>query len=173
MSRRTTRRATVLDEVRAIRPADDSGWARSEAGRAVMARAMTLAPVDEGRPGTGTTRRRKQRSMLVGSSVAAALAVGGTAAAVALFEPDSPTQAGCWSALSVDADTTEASPGDVAELGAAEACRRAWTDTGEDVDTGNLVTCVNEHGGRGVFPAPGGMIEPAACASLGWQPDRG
>lgn len=171
MSRRTTKPESVLDEIRTIRPTDDTGWARSEAGRAVMERARTLEPLGDNDP---DRRPRRARRVLVGGTIAAALTVaGGTAAAVVLFQADSPTQAGCWSTLSPVADMTEASRRDVDALGAAEACRRAWEATGEDVDTGNLVTCVNEYGGRGVFPAPEGMGEPAACMTMGWQPDRG
>lgn len=169
MSRGTTKGEAVLDEVRALRPTGDDTWARSDAGRAVMARAMATAPATQDQaPG------RRSRRVLVAGGLAAALTVaGGTAAAVVIFRADSPTQAGCYSTLSASADTTEASADLVADVGAAEACRRTWAGVGEDVDTRNLVACVNEYGGRGVFPAPIDEDAASACARIGWQPDAG
>lgn len=163
-----TKQDDLLDVLRSARPVEDQDWADSARGRAVMARALSMAP-----PRQASPSRTRHRLLLGGAAAAALTAVGGTAVAVVLMQADSPTQAGCYSALSASADTTEASADLVAKVGALEACRRTWADTGEAVDTDNPVSCVNEFGGRGVFPAPAGMSPEAACAEIGWQPDLG
>lgn len=146
-----TKNHPLLDEIRALRPTDDDGWARSTDGQRVLARALAA-------PAAQSTGRRTSRRLLIGGVASAGLMLaGGTAAAVVVLQADSPTQAGCYTSLSPTADTTEASAALVAEVGATEACRRTWTAVGEDVDAGNPVSCVNSAGGRGVFPAPVGI----------------
>lgn len=161
-----SRDETLFEQIRALRP-DDDGWAGSDEGRNVMTRAQQWTGVaDHG------VRRRGGRTVVAGVVAGGLMVGGGAAAAMAFFTADSPTQAGCYSAMSPQADTIEASSSLVAEVGATQACRQTWREVGDDVDTRNLVSCVNEHGGRGVFPARVGMTARAACGGMGWSVDR-
>jgi hypothetical protein len=161
-----TKNDNLFDEIRGLRPADDSNWSQTPEGRVIMARALAMTPAPAASMG------KASRRLLAGGIATAVLTVvGGTAAAVVVLQADSPTQAGCYSSLSSSADTTEASADLVAAVGAVEACRRTWATLGERVDTRNPVSCINKAGGRGVFPAPAGLDATAACAQIGWQPE--
>ena len=158
----------IFDRVRALhRPQDDSSWATTDEGRAVMARAInsgSATPLTK-------TKQRPQRRLVIGAA-AVALVAGTTAAAtISAITGDDPTQAGCYETLRADADTTEASAALVEQVGSVEACRQTWLELGTDIDTGNLVSCINPAGGRGVFPAPAELDAAAACGRIGWQPD--
>lgn len=88
-----TKNPPLLDEIRALRPTGDAGWARSTDGQRVLARALAA-------PAAPSTGRRAPRRLLVGGVASAGLMLaGGTAAAVVVLQADSPTQAGCYSAL--------------------------------------------------------------------------
>lgn len=157
----------IFDQVRALhRPQHDRSWATSDSGRAVMARAInsgSSAPA-------ARTKQRPQRRLVIG--VAVALVAGTTAAAtIKAITSDQPTQAGCYEVLAADADTTEASAALVDRVGPVEACRQTWVDLGTDINTDNLVSCVNPSGGRGVFPVTVGVSAASACSRIGWQPD--
>ena len=124
-------------------------------------------------PAPEPTRRATQRSRRIALGAAALVVVGGATAAATFqaITSDAPLQAGCYETLAADADTTEASPELVRRVGHAEACRATWEEVGADVDTSNLVSCLNPHGGRGVFPAPVGATPAEACSQIGWQAD--
>lgn len=158
----------IFDQVRALhRPQDDSSWATTDQGRAVMARA-----INSGSATSPTALRPRRPRRLVIGVAAAALVAGTTAAAtIKAITGDNPTQAGCYETLAADADTTEASAALVEQVGWVEACRQTWLELGTDIDTGNLVSCINPAGGRGVFPATPELNAAAACGRIGWQPD--
>lgn len=158
----------IFDQVRAVhRPHDDASWSTSDRGRAVMARAINSGSTVPG----GRTKQRPQRRLVIG--VAAVALVAGTTAAATIkaITGDDPTQAGCYETLAADADTTEASAALVERVGSVEACRQTWLELGTDIDTGNLVSCINPSGGRGVFPATADLSAAGACSRIGWQPD--
>lgn len=161
------------DELRSLRTEPD-GWATSPAGQNVMARAIAMAqrgenPARDGRPAV----RRTRNLAIVGISAGVVMATGAAAATVLFREADSPTQAGCYEALDPQADTTEPIAALVAEVGPIKACVQTWKDLGTPVDVTNLVSCVNEFGGRGVFPAAKGLDPQTACGQIGWAVDAG
>ena len=158
----------IFDQVRALhRPQDDDSWATSESGRAVMARAInsgSAAPLVR-------SKQRPRRRIVIG--VAAVALVAGTAAAATIkaITGDHPTQAGCYETPAADANTTEASAALVERVGPVDACRQTWVQLGTDIDTDNLVSCINPSGGRGVFPVTVGLSAAESCSRIEWQPD--
>lgn len=158
----------IFDQVRALhRPQDDASWATSDSGRAVMARA-----INAGSAAPAVKAKQRPRRRLVFGFAAIALVAGTTAAAtIKAITGDHPTQAGCYETLAADANTTEASAALVERVGSVEACRQTWGQLGTDIDTDNLVSCINPSGGRGVFPVTAEASAAAACSRIGWQPD--
>lgn len=167
MMRRHIPHDRLLDEVRDLRP-DDAAWPETAEGRSALTRALVMNPRDVwARP----RRMHGRTSKIAAGSIIAVIAGAGSVAAVNVYIADSPTQAGCYEALSAQANTIEASADLVQRVGAVEACRQTWANVQQDVDTTNLVVCVNSAGGRGVFPAGRGVTATAACGQIGWQPD--
>lgn len=164
----------LFNEIRALRSAD-TDWANSPEGKGVMARAIAMG--EQGETATARAERpavRRTRRMVIAGIGAGALMVTGVAAATLVFgEADSPTEAGCYETLDPQADTTQAPAALVAKVGPTEACAVTWAKLGTTVDVTNLVSCVNEYGGRGVFPAPKGMDSAATCQQIGWAVDAG
>ncbi len=158
----------IFDQIRALhRGPDDASWATSDGGRAVMARA-----INSGLPTPPTrTKQRPQRRLIIGVAVVALMAGTTAAATIKAITGDDPTQAGCYESLAADADTTEASAALVEQVGWVEACRQTWLELGTNVNTNNLVSCINPSGGRGVFPATAELKAAGACGRIGWQPD--
>lgn len=165
----------LLDELRNLRPDPTSNWATTRDGQGVMARAIALGQAAELSP-TTTERpaaRRTRRVATVSIGAGAVLVTGVAAATLAFQKADSPTQAGCYEALSAQADTVEASAALVERIGPVAACTETLLDLGKPVDVANMVSCVNPDGGRGVFPAPEGVDAASACGQIGWAVDAG
>lgn len=164
----------LFNEIRGLRPAD-TDWATSTEGKNVMARAIAMG--EQGETATARPERpavRRTRRVAIASLGAGVLMVSGVAAATLMFgKADSPTQAGCYEKLDPQANTTQPRAALVAEVGPTKACALTWAELGTTVDVTNLVSCVNEYGGRGVFPAPTGMDAAAACGQIGWAIDAG
>ena len=157
----------LLTTLNSVRPREPEGWASSPTSQRIRALATSSAEPTVLRP----HRRRRRTPVVVGVTGALVLG-GGAAVAGALFEADSPGVAACYTSLSAQADTIEADPELVRTLGAQDACATTLDKLETGVDASRLVSCVNEFGGRGVFPVPGDRALDTACASLGWQPER-
>jgi hypothetical protein len=163
-------RDEILDEIRALRSGTSPDWATTPSGQRVMARAIAMG--ESATMSQKPTAQRTRHVVIAGISVGALL-VTGVAAAAAVRQANSPTQVGCYETLSPQADTTEAERALVTEVGPVAACRQTWVELSKPIDVSNLVSCVNSHGGRGVFPAPRGTDAPSACNQIGWAVDAG
>jgi hypothetical protein len=161
----------LLNEVRALRPETATNWATSPEGQLVMARAIAMG--ENAELGSRQPAPRRIRRVAVAGIGVSALLVSGVAAATVVLRADSPTQAGCYEALDAQANTTEASASLVARVGPEKACAQTLSELDRPVDVGNMVSCVNPYGGRGVFPAPTGATAEAACGQIGWAVDGG
>lgn len=163
--------ADLLTTLRSTRPVEPDGWAHSATARRIRASALISHGGTDNLVDLAGRPRRRRPAQVIG--IASALVIGGGAAVAAVvFQADNPTVAGCYTSLSENADMTEISSARVAEVGAAQACAEVLAVVEPDVDTTHLVTCLNEFGGRGVFPVAAGTDASAACDSLGWQLER-
>lgn len=105
---------------------------------------------------------------LVGLSLAIAAGASLIASGQSVtFRPTSdPFSVGCYDTLNQQADTMVLGFKEKSGMAAAGICAQEWAAQGHPVGE-NLVTCVVNGGGLGVFPNSSGLSAEDACASIG------
>ena len=122
------------------------------------------------RPITAGRSRRPRRRVLLMVPLAAAVAAAAVAAGVVSRRPTvDPLSVGCYDQLSQQASTTVLGPDSFPPgMTPVQACRAAWASfTDGQSAPADLVVCVVDGGGTGVFPNRDGMSAEEACGSIG------
>lgn len=149
-------------------PVDDElieGWERSEEALQVFERVVGN---DRARVAHHAPRSRSRRRV-VGAALGAVLLTATTAAAFALISrpTTNPLSVGCYERLDQGANTAVFAIDQADEsLGPAGICARQWQEAFGEAAPTNLVTCIVDGGGTGVFPNPSGLAVQEACASI-------
>jgi hypothetical protein len=150
-------------------PVDDKsldGWEQSDQARRILDGVFDTDRASVSTPHAPPSRSRRR---LVGIVLGVALLAATTAAAYALISRPTtdPLSVGCYERLDQEADTAVFRIGRSDEsLGAAAICAREWQGAFGEPAPANLVTCVVDGGGTGVFPIRPGLAPEEACASI-------
>lgn len=142
------------------------GWEQSDQALGIFERV-----VDAGLASMTThqTSPRRPRRRFVGVALGAALLAASTAAAFALISrPTSdPFSVGCYERPDQGANTAVFAIDNIGEsLGPAGICATQWQDAFGVPPPANLVTCIVDGGGTGVFPNPSGLYAEEACGAI-------
>jgi hypothetical protein len=150
-------------------PVDDEsldGWEQSDQARRIL---DGVLDTDRASVSSPRAPRLRSRRRVVGVALGVALLAATIGAAYALISRPTanPLSVGCYERLDQDADTAVFRIERADEsLGAVGICAREWQGAFGEPAPANLVTCVVDGGGTGVFPIPPGLAPEEACASI-------
>lgn len=152
---------TLMESADPVDASEVQGWVDGPEGQRILADIMA-----EGLP----ARRHDGRRLIIPGVVAILLLA--TGAATYLLAPSSPTteprQVGCYAELSMQAETALPTVGPSYEgVGAAGICAAQWPAVFGEPAPRDLVTCIVEGGGVGVFPNAESLPADEACSSIG------